>query len=219
MCNILLLLLAAALACAADKGPVVAQAANDQLAITATVYCGKDAVKEQLGSDLGGYFILVKVGLTPKAGKTLAVTRDDFLLRSYKDGQKSQPFAPTQIAGRGTLVVSSTGGGGVGAGQGGPVWGPGPGMGGPPTRFPGQSDGTFGSTTSDTSSAQATIKTGGPEKEDPILTVLKEKVLAEKKTAEPLSGLLYFSLEGKHKPKDLVLQYTGPAGKLKLEFK
>jgi hypothetical protein len=218
MRNIVFLFVSAALLSAADKGPAVSQAANDDLALTATVYTGKDAVKEQLGSDLGGYFILVKVDLTPKGGKPIAISRDDFLLRSYKDGQKSQPFAPAQIAGRGALVVSSTGSGGMGADQGGPVWGPGPGMGGPPRRLPGQ-DGGFGSTTADTSSAQATVSTGGMQKEDPILAVLKEKILPEKKTAEPVSGLLYFSLEGKHKPKDLVLQYNGPAGKLKLTFK
>ena len=49
--------------------------------------------------------------------------------------------------------------------------------------------------------------------------VLKTKILEEKKTTEPLSGLLYFSLEGKHKPKDLTLQYNGPAGRLVLAFK
>jgi hypothetical protein len=218
MRNTLVLLLSAASLWAADKGPPVAQAANDDLALTATLYYGKDAVREQLGSDLGGYFILVKVDLIPKGGKPIAVSRDDFLLRSYKDGQKSQPFAPTQIAGRSALVVSSTGGGGIGAEQGGPVWGGGPGIGGTPRRMPG-SDGGFGSSTADTSSAQATVNNGGMQKEDPILAVLKEKILPEKQTAEPVSGLLYFSLEGKHKPKDLVLQYTGPAGKLKLTFK
>jgi hypothetical protein len=212
-------LLSAAFACAAEKGPSVAQASNDGVALTATVFTARDEVREQLGSDLGGYFIVVKVDLAPKGGKPLTINYDDFLLRSYKDGQKSQPFAPTQIAGRGSLVVSSTaGGGGIGADQGGPIWGPGPGMGGPAQRLPGQGGG-FGSTTADTSSAQATVSDGGKQKEDPILAVLKQKILPEKKTSEPVSGLLYFSLEGKHKPKDLVLQYSSPAGKLTLTFK
>jgi hypothetical protein len=216
MRSILIFLLSAAFACAAEKGPSVAQASNDGVALTATVFTARDEVREQLGSDLDGYFIVVKVVLSPKDGKPLAISLDDFLLRSYKDGQKSQPFAPTQIAGRGSLVVSSTGGGGMGADQGGPVWG-GPGMGGP-QRLPGQNGG-FGSTTSDTSSAKATVSDGGKQKEDPILAVLKEKILTEKKTTEPVSGLLYFSLEGKHKPKDLVLQYNNPSGKLTLTFK
>jgi hypothetical protein len=213
---LLLLLAAAAMLPAADnKGPVTADSANDKLALSATVYCTKDEVREQLGSDLGGYFIVVKVTLTPKGDKPLAISRDDFLLRSYKDGQKSQPFAPTQIAGRGALVVGSQSGGAMAAEQGGPVWG---GMGGPPMRMPGNNGG-MGSTTSDTSVATSTVNNGDKGKEDPVLSVLKQKILAEKQTSEQLSGLLYFSLEGKHKPKDLTLQYTGPAGKLTLAFK
>jgi hypothetical protein len=216
--RISLILLSAAFLWAASKspiGPVTTQAGNDKLAITATVYCTKDEVKEQLGSDLGGYFIVVKVDLTPK-GK-LAVSPDDFLLRSYKDGQKSQPFAPSQIAGRAALVVRSTGNGGsVAADAGGPVWGPG--LGGP-MWFPGSGGVSGGSATSDTSSAEAKIDTNANAKEDPLLAVLKAKILPDKQTAEPLSGLLYFSLEGKYKAKDLVLQYNGPAGKLQLEFK
>lgn len=207
-------LLCASLLAAAEKGPPVSQAGNEKLAITATVYCGKDDVKQLLGSDLGGYFIVVKVDLSPKGATPLAVSQDDFVLRSYKDGQKSQPFAPSQIAGHAALIVRSTGGGGVGADQGNPQWG-GPGMGIP---FPG-SGGSFGSSTADTSSADATVTTGDMKKEDPLLALLKAKTLPEKKTASPLSGLLYFSLDGKHKPKDLVLQYSGPAGRLSLEFK
>lgn len=216
MRRISLLLLAAVVSQAADKGPVSADAANDRLALHATVYTTREQVQEQLGSDLGGYFILVKLTVTPKDGKPLAINRDDFLLRSYKDGQKSQPFAPTQIAGRGALVVSSQGGGGMAGEQGGPTWG---GMGGgPPMRMPGNNGG-FGSTTADTSNANATMRSGAKDKENPVLAVLKEKILPEKETAEPLAGLLYFSLEGKHKPKDLVLQYSGPAGKLSIPFK
>ena len=65
----------------------------------------------------------------------------------------------------------------------------------------------------------ATVDEGRKQKENPLLAVLKERVLPDKETAEPLAGLLYFSLEGKHKPKQLALQYAGTAGKLILEFK
>jgi hypothetical protein len=213
--SLLLLAVAATVLAADNKGPVTADSSNDQLVLSATVYCTKDEVREQLGSDLGGYFIVMKVTLTPKGDRPLAVSRDDFLLRSYKDGQKSQPFAPSQIAGRGAMVVGSQSGGTIAAEQGGPVWG---GMGGPPMRMPGNNGG-FGNTTADTTVATSTVNNGGKEKEDPVLSVLKQKILEEKKTSEQLSGLLYFSLEGKHKPKDLTLQYTGPAGKMILAFK
>jgi hypothetical protein len=207
MRNIVTILLAAAsVAGAAEKGPVTTQAGNDKLAITATVYCTKDDIKQELGSDLGGYFIVIKLELTPKGDQPLAVSYDDFLLRSYKDGQRSEPFAPSQIAGRASLIVTSDGGGSMGGGRG-------PRFGG------GIGGGTFGSGTADTSSAKATVKADNKEKEDPLLAVLKQKILPEKRTTDPLSGLLYFSLEGKHKPKDVVLQYHGPAGKLELTFK
>jgi hypothetical protein len=204
---------------AAEKKLPVAEAANDDLQITATLYPDKDAVREVLGSDLGGYFTVIRVELAPQGEKPLAVDRDDFLLRSFKDGQKSGAFEPSQIAGRGALVVSTTSsGGGVVSEDRGPVWGGVPGTGGRPDRMGGVTPPVVGNAAGQTET-QATAKSGVGEKDNPLLAVLKDKVLPEKKTAAPLSGLLYFSLEGKHKPKDLELQYLGPAGKLVLKFR
>ncbi|MGD0014422.1 MAG: hypothetical protein ABSD56_08375 [Bryobacteraceae bacterium] len=210
------LLTIGAVAAPAEKAPPTAKAADARVAITATLYLGKEAVRAQLGSDLDGYFILVDVNVAPMGGEPLTVNRDDFLLRSFKDGQKSQPFAPSQIAGRDALVVSSApdGGGGVMTQRGGPTWG---GMGGPPLRLPG-SDVGVGTAPSDTT-ASATVRAGGVQKEDPVLAVLKKKALPERETRQLLSGLLYFSLEGKYKPKDLVLEYNSPAGRLRLKFR
>ena len=50
-----------------------------------------------------------------------------------------------------------------------------------------------------------------------MLAVLKEKILPEKETDVPVSGLLYFPME-KQKMKDLELIYTTPEGKLLLRF-
>ena len=196
---------------AADKkrGPVVAEGSNDKVAVSATLYNDKDAIRGELGSDLGGYFTLVKVEITPKGAKPLAISHDDFVLRTYNDGQKCGAFEPSQVAGRGVLVVSNQGnGGGLMSESTGPSWG---GMGGWGRRSPGM--GNAGAPTS----TQATVSDTG--KDDPVLTILKQRMLPDKETADPLSGLLYFSLEGKHKPKDYGLQYIGPAGKLTLEFK
>ncbi len=202
---------------AADKQPPVAQAANDTVALSATLYQGKDAVRELLGSDLGGYFIVVKVELTPKGAKPLAVDRDDFLLRSYNNGQKCQPYAPSQIAGRAALAVVPVGGGDIRAQQSGPVFGTPVGIGGP-QRLPG-SGGTMGTSTAQTQSLDTKVDDNASQKEDPLLAVLKAKVLPEKRTSEPVSGLLYFSLDGKHKPKDIALQYKTPGGLLTLAFR
>ncbi len=212
-------LLGIALLCvAAEKKPPAAQAENEKVSISATLMADKESVARELGSDLGGHITVVRVEVTPKTAEPLALNREDFLLRSSKDGQRSGPLHPSQIAGRAALVVTSRPGGAIAAEQGGPIWGPGPGGTGRPQRLPG-SQGAMGTSTAGVSEAQATMNTGNKQKEDPVLTVLKEKVLPDKETKDPVSGLLYFSLEGKHKPKQLALQYDGPAGKLRLEFR
>jgi hypothetical protein len=214
--RVLCCLVAGLALCSAEKLPPVSEAANDRVQITATLYRDKDEIRQLLGSDLGGYFYVVKIEVAPKA-EALKVDRDDFLLRSYKDGQKSGPFAPSQIAGRGALVLSASGGGagGVMSEDRGPVWGGAPGTGGRPHKLGGEgtSAGNVGVDGPPTASMRS------DKKEDPLLRVLKDKELPAKETREPVSGLLYFSLEGKHKPKDLELQYRGAGGKLNLEFK
>jgi hypothetical protein len=217
MRNIAVLFPALAIAlAAADKGPPTVSASNDRLALTATLYLDKDAVRQQLGYDLNG-FIVVKVELTPKGSQPLAISHDDFLLRSYKDGQKSGAFAPTQIAGRAALVIGSQPGGTISADPGGPRWG---GLGGgPPIRMPGPGTApSAGNGAAAATTATATAANTG-KKDDPLLTALQQKILPDAKTTKPVSGLLFFSIDGKVKPKDLALQYDGPAGPLKLLFR
>jgi hypothetical protein len=143
----------------------------------------------------------------------LKVFRDDFELRSYKNGQRSTPFAPSQIAGSSALVISTRGGAGMATQDSGPVWGP-P-MGGRPRRIGGEGTSIGNTGTSTEASVQAGSKGG----DKPLLAILEERVLPEKEISEPLAGLLYFYLEGKHKPKDVEFFYRGPAGKLSLKFK
>ena len=198
----------------AQKKPVEGQASNDLLTITAKPYLDKQDIKQLLGTELEDTIVVFEIRLVPKPGTKLAVSRDDFELRSDKNGQHSTPFAPSQIAGSSVLVVYSTGGGGSAASQGaGPVWGP-P-MGGRPQRIGGDGA-TVGNSGGGTETA---AQTGGKTKENPLLALLEAKVPPEKEITEPLSGLLYFYLEGKHKPKDVELFYRGPAGKLSLRFK
>ena len=40
----------------------------------------------------------------------------------------------------------------------------------------------------------------------------------QSKVTQPVSGLLYFTLDGKHKLKDLELMYKSPEGVLTLDF-
>ncbi len=202
---------------AAEKKPVTTQGANDGIAIQALALLEKDEIKQLFGSDFGGFVVAVEVNLTPKSGNALKVSKDDFLLRSYKDGQKSQPFAPSQIAGKGGLMIS-TAGGGRGAWMGnenGPVYG---GLGGGRPRRLGGDGGALGNVDSQ-GTQDSSLSDGAKEKDDPTLAGLKQKALREGETKEPVKGYLYFPLEGKHKAKDIALVYSGPAGKLTLEFR
>lgn len=205
----------AALALAADKKPPAGQAANERVALTATLYSSKEAVRQELGAELPAGFILVAVTVSPKAAQPLEVHRDDFLLRSDQDGQKCPPFAPTQIAGPSTLVISQGGGrGGMMSEDRGPVWG---GIGGGRPRRLGGEGAAVGNV--DPGSPQAGIASDPKRREDPLLATLRQKALPEQSATGPVSGLLYFLLEGKHKPKDLELRYDGPAGKLSVRFR
>jgi hypothetical protein len=198
---------------AAEKPLPAGEAANEKIRIRAWLLNDAAAVRRELGSDLGGYYTVVRLEVAPKGAEPLPLHPDDFLLRSDKDGQRCGPLAPSQIAGRGVLMVSSKAGGGMMAENPGPVWGGWP---GPPRRLGGESA-VIGNASEST--AQATARNDAGPAEDPLLATLKSRSLPQGETAQSVSGLLYFLLEGKHKPKNLELQYHGPAGKLSLRFR
>jgi hypothetical protein len=204
---------AVAVLCASDKKIPLHSTENDLVEITATALADREAVQQALGSDLGGHYILVQVRVSPKDGNKVKIDRDDFVLRTDRDGQRTTPFAPSQIAGRGALIITQGGSGGGG------YVGPsdtGYGQYGPPIMNGGLMGGGGGS--GGGGETHTTIKSGAKDKVDPILDVLKEKILPEKETDAPVSGLLYFPME-KQKLKDLELIYKTPEGKLTLRFK
>jgi hypothetical protein len=194
------------------KTPAEARGENESVVLNATLYSTPEAVHELLGSDLGGHYIVVALEVTPRFGKQVTISRDDFMLKTDKDGEKSTPFAPSQIAGRGVLVISeSAGGSSAMHNNSGPIWGGYPGMGGIPSRAGGNGTGT-----SEPETAQAKTRSGA--KEDPILGVLKQKELPQTTTDHPVSGLLYFPME-KQKVKDLELRYNMPEDKIVMRFR
>ena len=69
--------------------------------LTVTLHLDPADVKEMIGNDLGGHYIVAEVNVEPKYGKEILLDRDDFLLRTDKDGEKAKPFAASQIAGSG----------------------------------------------------------------------------------------------------------------------
>jgi hypothetical protein len=203
-----ILLMFAAMANAAEKKPLPNQAGNDDIDLAGTVMLERQEVQQALGGDLGQGYVIVHIKVTPKADAGLRVSPDDFTLLSRKDGERSPALEPSQIGGKGALIVrpAAEQPGGDGTRTNGPIWG--------------------GVTIRAGANKKASGLGDAPEpkidnsiEESPLLGTLKQKMLPETETKKPVEGLLYFIMNGKLKPKDVSLIYKGPAGKLVMEFK
>jgi hypothetical protein len=197
-------------------------AENDHVELQARVVLDKDEIRGLVGAELPPGIAVVQIKAIPKGEGSLSIGRDDFTLVSHKDGQRSGPYAPSEIAGHDALVVSqhTLDGGGTYRQNSGPVWGGIPGTMGGPRQMPG--GGGIGSAPSQNTEAEAKVQTdeNAKGKPNPLLDKLKSETLPDSVEAkEPVSGLLFFPLEGKQKAKDLELIYKGPAGRLLLPFK
>ncbi len=189
-------LLAAAFpwASGADKKPAAGRASNSVAEITATVFLDREQVRRVVGAELEHTIAVAEVRLSPRPGVKLKVVRDDFELWSGKNGGRSTPFAPTQIAGRAVLGVRNRGGGaGVASQNDGRVWRS-PTGDGRPRRIGGEGA-SVGNVSGVEENAVQASRDGGAKD---TLALLEEKVLPEKELDGPLTGLLYFYLEGRH---------------------
>ena len=212
----LVLVCCTVLASGADKPVKPAQAGNQLVELVGTIANDRPGVTEALGMDPGIDMVVVTIKVTPKGDNKLDVNRDDFTLISRRDGQRSLPLSPGQLAGQGAIMVTSSGirnASGMRGANRGPVVGGVPGTGTRPRRAGGESEASGGG-----GGAQAEAKVIHADKENPLLAVLKAKILPEGQTLEPVSGQLYFLLEGKHKPKDLDLLYKTAEGLLEVDF-
>lgn len=192
---------------------------NDRVRVESVVYTEPEDVKRLIGTDFDGSVAVVELTVTPRGGEALDVEREDWTLFSNKDAQKAPAFHPSQLAGQGALVVKPTqDGGGLMAGNNpnAPVVGGVPGTGGRP-RSMGNGGGGVGNSASQTVGTAIELKTDAGV--NPVLATLKTKELVYGKTLTPVKGLLYFSLEGKHKLKHLEMWYRGPAGKFVISYK
>ena len=206
------LLLCALLAATAPKNVATARGENQDLALTVTLYIDAAGVKQALGDDLGGHYIVANVKVEPKYTKEIVIDRDDFVLRSTDNGEKTTPFSPSQIAGRGVLVVKY----GEGVGLQNPTAGRPPMVPGG-VIVPGRgSKSDAGASKGDTGASQATMH--DQDRENPLKATLEAKILPEEKTDQPVSGLLYFPME-KKKMKDLELDFGGKENRIELRFK
>ena len=192
---------------AAKKTSGTARGENNDVIVNVTIYIDPAAVKEALGDDLGGHYIVALVKVEPKYTKEITIDRDDFILRTDKDGDRTAPMAPSQIAGAGGLVLTRTDGpSGQGAerSRGWSIGGMGMGGGGASSGGP-----------ANTGVKASTEKS---EKDSPLQKLLEAKVLPEKKIEEPLTGFLFFPME-KQKMKDLELLYGAKENRIRMRFK
>ena len=174
---------------------------NEDMILSVTLYTTPADVKELIGDELGGHFIVAEVKIEPKYGKTLTIDRDEFVLHTDDNGEKAKPFAASQIAGREALIVTHEG---VKEKKSGLMIG---GMGG-----------GMGSGGNDPGSTKVKVQNPATVKEDPLEKTLQDKILVEQKTDKPVGGLLYFPME-KQKLKDLEIRYGPQERRITLRFK
>lgn len=192
---------------------------NDRISVESTLILDRAQVKALLGSDFDGSVAVVEITVTPRGGEALDIEREDWTLFSNKDAQKAPAFHPSQLAGQGALLITQKGVGGAVMGRSnpnGPVIGGIPGTGGRPRQV---NDNGGGIGNAATVLTENKVEESSDYKENPVLKTLRSKELAYGKTLTPVKGLLYFSLDGKHKPKDIELWYRGPAGKFVVSYK
>ena len=181
---------------------------NEKLEISATIM-PNEQLNRTFDYDFEDHFTVIEVRVTPKDGP-IDLKLEDFTLRTDKDGEKSTPFAASQIAGAGALVINR-------AKENNPRQ---PGSRNNLPHIPGLGR-----------KKDKKTEAAPPKPEPPAPKVLSEaeakslkgklaaRILPEKNSADAVTGLLFFSLE-KQKVKDLELLYTTATNeKLRLRFK
>ncbi|HUA18589.1 MAG TPA: hypothetical protein VMB25_07580 [Bryobacteraceae bacterium] len=201
----LLLLACSVWLSAADKKLPIEETSNELVDVTASLL-DKDQIHQEFGDSLDPSVVVVRVTVHPLTDKPVQLSRDGFLLVSNKDGQRSEPFAPGQIAGGETIAETPDAGHGVGAKHGRPSF-EGIGLGG-----------SLGSSPGGTRAPDFKAHESRDAKPNPLLDALKQKELPEKQITDTASGLLYFQSVGKVKPKDLELHLKGIGSPLALRF-
>ncbi len=178
-----------------------------EVEITARLIIDKEGQIKAVGSDLKRQYAIVELTVVPRGGYPVTLSRDDFLLRSERDNERSTADSPDRIAGSATLVVTMSGGEGrtrTGIGLG-PIM-----VGGAPSA-------PQNTVVSSSSGAGEDAASNG--KPAPLLGVLQQKELPLGEARKPVTGYLYFLVAPQQKAKNFHLHYTGPGGSCELRFK
>ncbi len=202
------------LGAAAKETVATARGENDDLIVTMTLHIDPAEFKDLVDSDLGGHFVVAQVKVEPKYGKTVTVTRDDFLLADTDHNDKSRPFAANQVVGPSLIIQRGPSDNNddkkkdTAKGKNRPK----PTITGPIMTSPGVT------INPPLDPAKARSHEDGAAKDTPLEKALDEKMLPEGATDKPVEGLLIFALE-KVKMKDMQLTYGGRDNRIVLKFK
>lgn len=180
-----------------------ARGENEDLIVRVNLYTTPEEVKDLLGNDLGGHFIVADVKVEPKYGKSVTVARDDFLMVNTDNNDRSTPFAPSQIAGHAAIVVKRASDE--------------KGEKGNKPQFSGLGISSPGDMPVDRN-LSAKVENADQPPDKALEKQLNDKQLAEKTTDQPVSGLLYFAYE-KVKLKNMELYYGQKPNRMELHFK
>ena len=177
-------------------------------------------LKSLLGTDLEGDYVLAEIKVRPLYNSNVILTRDDFIMRSRRNNERSTSMSPEEIAGGSVLVLGSrrvsTGSPGVYSQENDPVIvGGTPGTGTRPRTLGGQGQ-TFGSGTA--GDQELTVNAEQRETTS-LLERLQQHELPIGETRETVRGYLYFQVPAKHKLKHYQFTYDGNAGEFSVGFR
>ena len=89
-----------------EEHVATAKAENEDLMLTVTLHIDPADIKELIGNDLGGHYIVAEVNVEPKFGKDIrrstATTSNSAPIRTAR---KPSPTPRSQIAGSGALII------------------------------------------------------------------------------------------------------------------
>ena len=172
-----------------------------------------------LGSDLDGDYVLAEVKVRPLYNSNVILTRDDFIMRSRRNNERSTAMSPEEIAGGAVLVMGSrrvgTGSPGVYSQENDPVIvGGTPGTGTRPRTLGGQGQSFGGGQAGD---QELTVNAEQRETTS-LLERLQQHELPIGETRENVRGYLYFQVPAKHKLKHYQFTYDGNVGEFSVVF-
>ncbi len=208
------LLVAAGSAGTAEAGWVHSK--TDDAEFGARLVLDRNEIRSLLGNDLDGDYVLVQLNIRPLYNYRLVLERDDFILRSRRDNDRSRGMSPDEIAGESVLVLGRrrAGSGAIFDESQGPVILGNPGTDNRPRRLPSLNS-SLGSSLGRGGSSEARRAERRPTS---LLERLAELEIPIDETRAPVQGYLYFQVSAKQKKKHIRLMYDGPAGEFTMRF-